>query len=50
VALKTTDEFLAALRLSGNQRGWLERMQTRKELYELLEYDPAAEIWDGFHA
>jgi hypothetical protein len=23
-------------------------MQTRKELYETLEYDPAAEMWSGY--
>jgi 2-methylisocitrate lyase-like PEP mutase family enzyme len=23
--------------------GWLDRMQTRQELYETLEYDPTAE-------
>ena len=23
-------------------------MQTRKELYEMLEYDPAAQSWPGY--
>jgi hypothetical protein len=26
----------------------LEKMQTRKELYETLDYDPAAESWPGY--
>ena len=40
IALKTTDEFLRALRESGNQRDWLDKMQTRQELYDLLDYQP----------
>ena len=40
-ALKTTAEFLADLAGKGSQRDWLDRMQTRAELYELLDYDPA---------
>ena len=42
VAMKTTGEFLRALKKSGTQNDWLDKMQTRKELYELLDYDPAA--------
>jgi methylisocitrate lyase len=45
VALKTTDEFFTGLKSRGNQREWLERMQTREELYQLLDYDPSAEMW-----
>jgi len=45
VAMKATAEFLATLKRSGTQTEWLDRMQTRKELYELLDYDPAAETW-----
>jgi len=41
VALKATEEFLRALKTSGSQRDWLDKMQTRKELYAMLEYDPA---------
>jgi methylisocitrate lyase len=48
VALKATDEFLRDLKTKGNQRDSLEKMQTRKELYELLDYDPTAETWDGY--
>jgi methylisocitrate lyase len=48
VALKTTDEFLRDLKTKGTQRDWLEKMQTRKELYELLNYDPTADGWTGY--
>ena len=48
IALRATDEFLRGLKAKGNQRDWLEKMQTRKELYELLDYDPTAETWDGY--
>jgi methylisocitrate lyase len=49
VALKTTNEFLRDLKTKGTQRDWLGKMQTREELYELLEYDPA-EMWGGYDA
>jgi len=49
VAIKASELFLRALKKAGTQSGWLDKMQTRKELYELLEYDPAAENWRGFH-
>jgi methylisocitrate lyase len=48
VAMRATDEFFRALKEQGTQGSWLEKMQTRKELYELLEYDPAAESWPGY--
>jgi methylisocitrate lyase len=48
VAMKTSDEFFRALKEQGTQAAWLDRMQTRKELYDLLEYDPAAESWPGY--
>ena len=47
VGMKATSEFLADLKRNGGQGAWLERMQTRKELYDLLKYDPAAETWSG---
>ena len=28
----------------------LDKMQTRKELYDLLEYDPMAESWPGYES
>jgi len=45
VSMRTTDEFLRALKQSGTQADWIDRMQTRKELYELLDYDPSADSW-----
>jgi methylisocitrate lyase len=48
VSMKATDEFFRALKKSGTQNDWVEKMQTRKELYETLDYDPAADKWLGF--
>src|SRR6202040_1470661 len=48
VAMKASDGFLRALKKSGTQKDWIDEMQTRQELYELLDYDPAAEEWSGF--
>jgi len=48
VSMKATGKFLEALKKSGTQNDWLDQMQTRKELYDLLDYDPAAEDWKGF--
>jgi methylisocitrate lyase len=45
VSMKATDEFLRALKEGGTQTEWLGKMQTREELYKLLDYDPAAERW-----
>jgi methylisocitrate lyase len=42
VAMKASGDCLRALRKSGSQKQWLDRMQTRQELYELLGYDPKA--------
>ena len=47
VSMKASAEFLRALKESGTQKEWLDRMQTRQELYELLDYDPTAEKWLG---
>jgi len=47
VAMKASEEFLGALKQSGTQKDWIDEMQTRQELYELLDYDPAAEEWLG---
>jgi len=47
VSMKATAEFLRNLKTHGSQRDWLEKMQTRDELYQLLDYDPAAAIWSG---
>jgi methylisocitrate lyase len=45
VSMKASDEFLRDLKRRETQSGWLDKMQTRKELYELLDYDPTAESW-----
>jgi len=48
VSMKMTGEFFRALKTAGTPNDWLDRMQTRKELYEMLDYDPAAEMWRGY--
>jgi methylisocitrate lyase len=48
ILMKTSGKFFAALKKSGTQKDWLDQMQTRQELYDLLDYDPAAEEWKGF--
>src|SRR5207237_1010811 len=45
VSMKASGEFLRALRKSGTQKEWIDEMQTRQELYELLDYDLMAEKW-----
>lgn len=45
VSMKATEEFLRDLKKAGTQSDWIEKMQTREQLYELLDYDPAAENW-----
>src|SRR6266700_2204325 len=42
VSMKASENFLRALKEQGTQSQWLEKMQTRQELYELLDYDPGA--------
>jgi methylisocitrate lyase len=49
VSMKANEEFLRALKKRGTQSDWLDKMQTRKELYDLLDYDPAAEEWLGLN-
>jgi methylisocitrate lyase len=48
VSMKASEKFLRALKKSGSQKEWIDEMQTRQELYELLDYDPAADNWPGF--
>ena len=48
VSMKASEKFFAALRKAGTQTDWLDQMQTRQQLYDLLDYDPAAEEWKGF--
>jgi methylisocitrate lyase len=45
VASKSIEQCLKDLKRSGTQKKWLKRMQTRKELYDLLDYDPASPTW-----
>ncbi len=44
VAFGAIGAMLADLKRGGHQREWVERMQTRAELYELLDYDGLAKI------
>jgi methylisocitrate lyase len=48
VSMKATEQFFAALKKAGTQADWVDQMQTRQELYDLLDYDPAVEEWKGF--
>src|SRR5436189_4164288 len=47
VSMKASEKFLQALKASGTQKEWMNEMQTREELYKLLDYDPTAEKWLG---
>jgi methylisocitrate lyase len=47
VSMKASEEFLRDLKTAGTQSAWIKKMQTRQQLYELLDYDPAAESWKG---
>src|ERR1041385_5677202 len=49
VSMKASEKFLQALKQSGTQKEWVSKMQTRQDLYELLDYDPAAEKWPGLN-
>ena len=40
VSMKAATDCLRDLKGRGTQRAWLERMLTRQELYDLLDYDP----------
>jgi methylisocitrate lyase len=40
VSMFAAGQMLRELKVSGTQESWLDRMQTRKELYDLLGYDP----------
>jgi methylisocitrate lyase len=48
VAMKAQERCLGDLRKSGTQKSWLGKMQTRQELYDLLQYNPAADRWPCF--
>jgi methylisocitrate lyase len=44
VAFKAIADMLADLKLQGDQIAWIPKMQTRKELYDLLDYDGLDQI------
>ena len=46
VSMKAAQSCLCDLKRRGSQRAWLGRMQTRQELYDLMDYDPQAEKWN----
>src|SRR5207247_8708085 len=45
VSMKAVERCLRDLKRRGTQRSWLDQMQTRQELYDLLGYDPRADSW-----
>lgn len=45
IAMKAVEEFLTELKSKGTQRDFLGRMQTRKELYDLINY-PQFTTWE----
>jgi methylisocitrate lyase len=47
VSMKASEKFFAAIKRTGTQSDWIDKMQTRQELYDLLDYDPEAESWIG---
>lgn len=40
VSMFAADQMLRDLKNTGTQANWLDRMQTRKDLYEMLDYNP----------
>ena len=40
VAMKAVEDALTELKKTGTQKGFIDRMQTREELYKLLKYKP----------
>jgi len=47
VSMKASEKFFEALKKTGTQSDWLDKMQTRQELYDLLDYNPDAEGWNA---
>jgi len=45
VSMNAAERCLRDLKRRGTQRSWLDQMQTRQELYDLLGYDPRADAW-----
>jgi methylisocitrate lyase len=48
IAMKAVDDFLQDLKNTGTQKNWLERMQTRAELYRAVHYDRYTEWENAF--
>lgn len=48
ISMKASEKFFAALKKAGTQNDCLDQMQTRQELYHLLDYNPAEDEWKGF--
>lgn len=48
ISMKATEKFFTELKNAGTQNGLLDQMQTRQELYHLLDYNPAEDEWKGF--
>ena len=48
ISMKASEKFFAALKEAGTQNDCLDQMQTRQELYHLLDYNPAEDEWKGF--
>ena len=48
ISMKASEKFFAALKEAGTQNDCLDQMQTRQELYRLLDYNPAEDEWKGF--
>ena len=44
VAMKAIEAALAVIGDAGTQEELLDLMQTREELYELLDYDPTTDV------
>jgi methylisocitrate lyase len=45
VSMRAAENVLHDLHRRGSQAKWLERMQTRQQLYDLLDYDPGNDAW-----
>jgi len=45
VSMRAAEDCLREVKRRGTQRPWLDRMQTRQELYELLGYEPSQQLW-----
>jgi methylisocitrate lyase len=47
IAARAVEAFYADLTSAGSQTGWLDRMMTRDELYQVLDYDAYTELDRG---